>query len=138
MKHLLAFNAIYNMKDSWETYPYEEHDKHTTPDRKTPKYFAVWRDHVSWRATEVTQTQHEVFRKLTDVMGHDAMMNKGINLLSATKLFGKNTIRSMIKKGVFTIQSNRLWLTSQRIPCEDEFIENGLREGGKVCRRETK
>ena len=135
---MMMFNKIYDMKDSWETYPYEEYEKHTTPDRKTPKYFAVWRDKIGWRAAEVTETQHKVFRKLTDILGHGQMMDKGLNLISATKLFGKTTIRSMIKKGVFAIKSNRLWLTSQRIPCEDEFIENGLREGGKVCRRETK
>ena len=135
MPVLMKFNVIYNMKDSWETYPYEEHEKHTTPDRKNPKYYAVWRDHVGWRATEVTKTQHQTFRKLTDILGHEHMMNKGMNPINVTKVFGKTTIRSMIKKGVFKVHKMRLWLTSEHIPCDDPFIENGLREDGKVSKR---
>lgn len=135
---MLLFNPIYNMKDSWETYPYEEHERYTTSDRKIRKYYAVWRDRIGWRCAEVTEVQHEVFRKLTTILGHAHMMDKGMNVLNVTKRFGKPTIRSMIKKGIFRVHETRLWLTSNRLPSDDPFIENGLREDGKVFRREQK
>lgn len=125
-------NKIYDMKESWEAYPHEEHEKYVTPDRQTPRYYAVWNDGHTYNCAEVTEVQHKVFASLTKILGHDHMVNKGMQLVPVVKRFGKTSIKSMIKRGVFYVKNGRLWLTHKYVPHPDEYMNNGLRPGGGV------
>lgn len=131
-------NELYGMKESWEPYPHEEHEKYVESDipPKSKRWACVWKDRVGYRVIYAsTENQHKAFRTLMEVIGNENMLVTGAPLTTAVKLFKKPVVKGLIKQGICTIKDDRLILTARRPEHKDAFIEQGLRNKEAVSKK---